>query len=48
MLKEHLMINQVNKINDNYIIFLNKTKSQTLVKKSTALYIKIRRGYFFY
>ncbi len=30
-----------NKINDNYIIFLNKTKSQTFVKKSTASYIKI-------
>ena len=30
-----------NKINDNYINFLNKTNGQTLDKKSTASYIEI-------
>ncbi|KAB8094732.1 hypothetical protein EE612_022015, partial [Oryza sativa] len=34
------------KINDNYINFLNKTNGQTLDKKSTASYIKIWREYF--
>jgi hypothetical protein len=43
--KEHLMINQVNKINDNYIIFLNKANGETYLKKSTTSYIKIWREY---
>ena len=37
-----------NKINYNYVNFLNKTNGQTCEKKSTASSIKKRREYFPY
>ena len=42
MLEEHLTIKKDNKINNNYINFLNKINIQTYLKRSTVLRIKNR------